>query len=90
MVERIAAAATIAHADIEIAVNRTEEELAAVVIGIGLVDGQDHLCAARIGQVGVCGGDAIAGNDRGAISSPGIIDVEVAIRTVVGVEGDTQ
>ena len=80
--------AAVAHADVEVAVG-PELELAAVVVRVGLRDGQQDPRARRVGLVGIAGGDVVAGDDRIALEIR-IVDEEEAVVGVVGVERDRE
>ena len=85
---RVAAAAAVAQADVQVAVG-AELHLPAVVVGVGLVDEQHLLRAGRVSQVRIACADAVAGDD-GVAAVVGVVDVEIAVGGVVRMEGQAQ
>jgi hypothetical protein len=83
---RVEAAAAVAEADVELAVG-AEGDVAAVVVGEGLADGEDLEGRRGVGRAGV--GGAVLDDVRVA-AGVGVVDEEAAVRGVVGVEGHAQ
>ena len=90
---RVAAAATVTEADIQVAVC-AKSDLAAVVVGIGLIDGQDGELAGRIEAVAtiVRGESGCVRNQRRTrIRTRGrVVNVYIAIAGEIGVEAYIQ
>ena len=84
----VAAAAAVAQGQIEHAVG-AEGELAAVVVGEGLGNRQQHLFAGGQGEVWV-GGDQEPAQHRGAVAKPAVVKIEIALLGIVGGKGKTQ
>lgn len=79
--------AAIPCADVEVPV-RAKSQMAAVVIAIGLGDGQEYLFSAGVGPVGV-GGYAETDDDRVA-AVVGVVDKEVTVVEIFRVESQPQ
>jgi hypothetical protein len=82
----VAARAAVAGGDVEVAVG-AEVDPAAVVVAEGLVDLQDDAAAERVGDVRV-GADGVLVDE--GVAADGVVDVELAVGVVVGVEGQAQ
>ena len=67
-----------------------ERQHAAVVVGKGLGHLQDDPLAGGVGMVGVVRTDGEAGDDGAPGCRCGVVDVEVAVGGVVGVEGEAE
>ena len=90
MVQRVTAAAAVAQADIKVAVEGAEGEMASVVVAVGLGDGQEYLGTVGVSEVRVGRGNVVAGDHCRAVSCPGIVDIELAVGGIVGMEGQSQ
>src|SRR5262249_54387254 len=86
--ERVAAAAAVAGAGVEIAIG-SEGELTAVVVAVVLmIDRQQHLLARRVGEVEVRA--HLVARDRDVAVRSRVVDEEPAVRLVVGMEREAQ
>ncbi len=85
---RVAAAAAVAEGDVEVTI-RPEHDVAAIVVGVGLVDGQDDALAIGVRLVGVAGRHAPLRHDRGAIGV-GVVGVEARVARIARMEGEAQ
>ena len=87
---RVVGPATIANADIQIAV-RAEGHVPAVVIGVGLADSQYHARIGAISTVGIIIADAEFSHARGVVGRRGgVVHIEQAVLGKIGMEGQPQ
>lgn len=84
----VAARTAVTEAEVQVAVG-AEVEVAGIVVGIGLIDAQDHQFAVGVGHIGIGRADAEPGDARMA-GAVGVIDVEVAVLGVVGMKNQAQ
>src|SRR3990172_8457664 len=85
---RIAAGSAIAKAKVEVAV-RTEGQLSAVVVAVGLLNDQQHSLAVRIGGLAL-GGRGQLRQDGRAIGEAALVDEQASVGLEVRVEGEPQ
>ena len=89
-VPRIARGTAIAQGDIEVTIG-PEVDVARIVVGVWLLDGEENILAVRVGDVGVT--THLEARDPGApdlIRCVGIVHIEMAIARIVRVKGETQ
>ncbi len=86
---RVAPAAAVPQAEIEIAV-RAERDVAAVVVGVGLRDDQQDGLALRIRAIGVERGTLEPREHARAVSRAGVAHEEPAVLGVARMEGEAQ
>ena len=95
--ERVAPAAAVAEADVEVAVG-AEGDRPAVVVRRGLVDAEEHALGGRVGPERVRGGPGELGHARlehadaglGALDGGGVADEQAAVRLVARVEREPE
>src|SRR5215216_1694888 len=82
-------ATPVTQPDVEISILRPKEEQTTVVVRRRLVDEQDGFGARRVSAVRICARHPVSGDDGAAVAI-GVVDENVSIVRVVGMEGDAE
>jgi len=85
----ISAATAIAYGNIKIAIRTEGDGSAVMVLAVNLRLLQDCVGRVRIRYIGITGGNLVTGN-HDVVIVVGVIDIEVSVRRVIGMERQTQ